>query len=225
MQRNNIGQKAVIYRIFAFCFSLWGILAHINVFSDIRIRGLLTYTVQSNIFVCGVFLILAVRSISLYRRDRSSVDYGFFPALSFSAVIDILLTMLIFWVVLAPTNWAGLDLFSADNLAVHLFTPILIFLDRIFFYKYSQMNKKDILYVMIFPYIYVIVSSVIGLNRLVMFEGPGGGSYYLYPFLNFDRLGGMVFVNIILLSIFFLLVSCFLHRMETKRSLKHRKNQ
>ncbi len=206
------------YRIAAFVISLCGILSHIGMFSGgADIKVLLTYTVQSNILVCGVFFILSLRTIYSIRSGEEKTDHGFYPPLSFAAMIDILLTMLIFWVVLAPTNWAGLKLYSVDNLTVHMITPMMIFADRIMFYADAYMKKREILYAVIFPYIYILESFINGRFKIVMFPNVGGGSYYLYPFLNFDRLGWMVFVYVILLTLFFLFIGNLFLKWEHKR--------
>ena len=210
-------KTAFYYRSFAFIFSVWGIVSHIKLFdSSPRLQGLMTYTVQSNILVCIVFGILACKTYKKMNSSDNDGVYSFIPGLSFAAMIDIILTMLIFWVVLAPTNWAGLTLFSADNLAVHLFTPLLIITDRILFYKGCNMPVKNILSATVFPYVYVIEAYINGKLKLVMFGEVSGGSYYLYPFLNFDRLGWGVLVYIALLTVFFLIIGFLFYRWENK---------
>ncbi len=209
------------YRLCAFILSLWGIVSHIGLFTDnFRPEGLMTYTVQSNIFACIVFFMLMKETGKRMKEAGRKVDYGFYSPLSFAAMIDIILTMLIFWVVLAPTNWAGLNLFSADNLMVHLFTPLMIISDRIMFCKDSKMKAKDILYAVIYPYIYIIEAYINGKMRLVKFGSIDGGSYYLYPFLNFDKLGWKVFIYVALLTVFFLLLGYVFYRWEKSHTQK-----
>ncbi len=206
----------LFYRAAALLLAAWGIIIHTIIIGGHRwYISFLTYTVQSNILVVLFFATALLRTIG--SKDEGCRDFGFYPGFSFAAMIDILLTMLIFWVVLAPNNWAGLNMTGLDNLMVHLFTPLLIFGDRIMFYRRSDMKKKELLYMLIFPYIYIIESSFMGMKRLILFnDGSQGGSYYLYPFLNFDRLGGMVFVNIILLTVFFMGIGYVIFKIEKK---------
>ena len=195
------------YRIFSAVMSFAGIVTHIGFFTDyFRPQGLLTYTVQSNIFVCGVFVYLAVQTSRRMKEADMTAKYDFNPPLSLAAMVDILLTMIIFWAVLAPTNWAGLTLFSFDNLMVHLFTPLLIILDRVMFYKGSYTQVRKLWYLVVFPYLYILEAYINGHFRLVMFGEISGGSYYLYPFLNFDVLGLKVFLYVALLSVVFMAI-------------------
>ena len=127
------------------------------------------------------------------------------------------MSWLIFWCYLAPSGWMQNRLLSFRNLAIHLFCPVLMVLDRILFYPTGLQKKTHMLYMLIFPVIYVIEAFILGTNHLVDFsEKLGIDSYYIYPFLDYDAHGPLVFLFIAGLAVFFLGLSYLWYFLETK---------
>jgi len=201
----NSKSFALIYRLAAFIFIAVGILDTAGVFSgNVNWHIFLTYTVQSNVLVLLFFAVLIVKTMRLGNRVGKPYPFAFYPIVSFVFSIDILITMLIFWTILAPMTWAGGYLLSFSNFAVHLISPLLMIFDRIMFYQPGRIRKYALLIITIFPYVHVAQSFIIGLNRLVYFAPMRIESYYIYPFLDYDTHGNMVFVYILGLSLVFL---------------------
>ena len=73
---------------------------------------------------------------------------------------------------------------------------------------------------LIFPLLYVAQSFILGLNHLVYFSDVGVESYYMYPFLDFDAYGPLVFVFILGLAGFFLGLSYLWYYLEKKAGEK-----
>ena len=213
----NNGTIILIYRIGAFILISLGLLASLRPFSvHPNPYSLFTYTIQSNLLVWSFFLfsiVLTLRKLSGQENDR---DFGFCSAFSFAVCIDIIVTFLIFWCYLAPSGWMKNSLLSFKNLSIHFFCPLLMVLDRILFYRKNVLKKKQILGILIFPMIYVIQSFVLGLTHAVWFAPVGVHSYYMYPFLDLDAQGAMVFVYLIGLVAAFLGLSYLWYFLEQK---------
>lgn len=214
----------MIYRIAAFAIAAVGLLANMEVFTGKpNYYALFAYTTQSNILVCLFFLILIVKTAAKIIRKEEAADknYGFYPLASFAISFAILITMLIFWLVLAPANWADVNLLTFFNLGVHFINPLLMIADRLLFYKKGAMRKYQPLVILFFPYVYILQSFALGLNHAVYFEPIGIESYYIYPFLDFDQYGALVFAFIAGLTVLFLLLAYGIYFGEKKFSKKN----
>ena len=206
MKRYVKNKKFVlIYRLAAFVFIAIGLVDTAGVFSGTIIwHVFLTYTFQSNVLVWLFFAILIIKTLHVSADDDDPYPFGFYSVASFTISIAILITMLIFWTILAPMTWAGGYLMSFSNFAVHLICPLLMIFDRIVFYQPGLIRKHDLLAIVIFPLLHVAQSFIIGLNRLVYFAPMRIESYYIYPFMDYDKHGNMVFVYILGLALVFI---------------------
>ncbi len=219
----NNGTFILIYRIASFLLITLGLLISLRVFSDDpHPHALFTYTIQSNIYVWIYFLLSIIKTIKKLRSKQNDGNYGFHPVLSFAACIAIVVTFLIFWCYLAPTGWTQNRLLSFKNLTIHLFCPLVMVLDRILFFEKGTLKKSQVLYMMIFPFFYVIQSFVLGLNRLIWFSEVGVESYYIYPFLDLDAYGPLVFVFLLALTALFLGISYLWYYLEKRSVVKNK---
>ncbi|MDR1101619.1 MAG: hypothetical protein LBL34_04630 [Clostridiales bacterium] len=225
----KIGNKYFIlgYRILAFIIITLGILATAQVFTGkINFYVFFAYTMQSNILVWLFFAVLIVKTAAriAQRQEAKDENYGFYPVISFAICFAILVTMLIFWGLLAPARWGNSHLLTFANLGVHLFCPLLMIGDRLLFYKKGMLKKHEPLAMVIFPFLYIIQALSLGMTRAVYFEPLGIKSYYIYFFLDFDIYGYRVFLFIFLLTVFFLALGygCYYlgKRMSKPRKLK-----
>ena len=180
--------------------------------------SLFTYTIQSNLLVWGYFLFSIIKTIKKLSIAENDQDFGFHTAFSFAVCIDIIVTFLIFWCYLAPNGWMAGSLLTFKNLSIHFFCPLLAVLDRIMFFRKGSLKKSQIPVIMIFPLIYVVQSLTLGLTHAIWFAPVGVESYYMYPFLDLDAHGAMVFVYLIGLVAIFLGISYLWYYIETKAS-------
>jgi len=81
-------------------------------------------------------------------------------------VIDIMLTMFVFWVLLGPdlfTMNGPFAPFQFSSLATHLVTPLLCLLDYILFTDSGHLRYSDVYLVLIYPLVYMVGTSIAGL--------------------------------------------------------------
>jgi hypothetical protein len=212
------------YRVAAVVVIVFGLLATLGVFrGEINYYVFFAYTTQSNILVLGFFIMLVVKTAAMiaYGEEPPDKNYGFHPVAAFAVSFAILITMMIFWAILVPLQWGKINLMVFSNLGVHLLCPLLMIGDYLLFYKKGVMRRRDPLAIVIFPYIYIGQSFALGLNHAVYFAPLHIESYYIYPFMDFDAYGGMVFLFILALTAFFLglgYVCYFLERRFAHRS-------
>jgi hypothetical protein len=204
-----IRNKAFVlgYRIAALVVITAGLMDIVGVFAgNINWYIFFAYTIQSNVLVWLMFVVLIAKTATAPRHSEVAAAgrFGFYPVVSFAVSIAILITMLIFWAILAPMSWSSGSLLTFSNLAVHLVCPLLMLGDRVMFYGKGVMRKREVLSIAVFPYIYIAQSFTLGLTRAVYFEPLRIESYYIYPFLDFDAHGYWVFLYIALLTVFFL---------------------
>ena len=212
---------ALCYRVAALVIIAAGLADISGLLSgEINPHVFLSYTVQSNVLVWLFFAFCTIKTARA--KVGQHYPFGFWPAASFAVTIAILITMLLFWAILAPTSWAGGHLLTFSNFAVHLICPILMIFDRFIFYQPGKIGRLEPLAVFIFPYMHVAQSFIIGLNRLVYFAPLRIESYYIYPFLDYDAQGNMVFLYILGLSLIFLGISYGWRHLENKYAAKRK---
>jgi hypothetical protein len=222
LSRNKI--FAMIFRLFALLFSIWGILAITGVFKNaFNPVALLAYTIQSNILTAIFFGILLTRTVLCVMSKKnhpSSIEkpYGFFPRLSAFVSVAIFVTMVVFWLILAPSFQGAnmIRLLALDNLAVHLITPLLMLIDYILFTERGKLKKYDPLLCAIIPYAYLLEAMTLGLTHTVKYDSLGIHSYYPYMFLDIDRFGAWVILMILAITLFFLLIIFVWRRFDNK---------
>jgi len=208
---------AIAFRAFAFLFSVCGILAFMGVFKHpLKKVRLLTYTGQSNILTALYFGVLLTKTIAKIlgkvNWPVSAVKpYGFFPRVSALVALTIFVTLIVFWVILVPFEKPGRkfrDFLVFDNLAVHLFNPLLMLLDYLIFTERGILKLWDPLWCIIIPVIYLLQVIPLGLARKVRYDSIDYPSYYPYFFLDIDKLGKWrVTVWVAVLMAFFLILA------------------
>lgn len=216
---------SLIYRISAFLLGLIGVLLNISAFtSKFNPISFLFYTTQSNILV---LLFLSILIIKTFRDKKSNGNVGsssYYPRLQMYLVIAILLTMVVYWLMLAPgmDGSSGYSNTELGNLLVHLITPILFTVDYFMFSKNKALKKIDTLLVLIYPMFYLIYNSVLGLNKIINFAfGPAQEpTYYPYFFFDYDKVGLFSIVYITILIAFFVLLSIGFYLISTNKKRK-----
>jgi len=211
---------ALIFRSAAFIIATTGLLAMMGAFKgELHFQSLAFYTMQSNILAIVLFGMLIVRT-AIGLRDGNKGNAGYFARFEMICVIDIMLTLIVFWILLAPTLFSMVGEFSMwsfDNLAVHAFTPLLCLLDYILFTQPKHLKYRDVYYVVIFPIAYLIGTSIAGLMGYVyMTASDGKPMRFPYFFYDFDRIGAVSFLYIGALIVFFLIISHIFYFIDQK---------
>ncbi|MFV0412703.1 MAG: Pr6Pr family membrane protein [Oscillospiraceae bacterium] len=219
MVRNR--RFALVFRVGAFLFSLLGLLSHLGIFSGKLSLGILMYyTVQSNILGVVMFAVLALYTARGLRKEGAKGSAGYLPRFEMVCVIDLLLTLLVYWVMLAPQSFSmtsSYSLFSFDNLAVHLITPLLCMADYVLFTESGHLRYADVWAVLIFPLFYVAFSSAAGfLGYVYRVRENGVPVRFPYFFIDYDQVGVFAVAYIGGLFAFFLLLSHLLYCLDKK---------
>jgi hypothetical protein len=145
-------------------------------------------------------------------------------------VVNVMVTFIVFWVLLS--HMLSVEyLLSFENIAVHGLTPLLVLADYILFTKAQHLSYRDVYMTCVFPLAYVFFTSIAGLAGYVYhyvaeFESVFS-SYaetvpvrFPYFFLDFDRLGFMVFAYIAGIVMFILLLGHGMYWIDRKRGGK-----
>jgi len=212
---------ALVFRAASLLFAVAGFLVMLGIFSGGPWPGILAYyTMQSNILVIILFAMLTVRTTMGLREGRYG-SAGYFARFEMICTIDILLTFVVYWVMLAPTLFTmGEDypIWSFDNLAVHGVTPLLCLLDYILFTQPRHLKYKDLYLVSVFPLAYVAVTSIAGLLGYVYYVSQVDGLPVRFPyfFYDFDRIGAVSFIFIGALLVFFMIVAHVFYLFDRK---------
>lgn len=148
---------------------------------------LLYFTVMSNIAISAIHLYF------LYAERRALRDSSFripqaMYTLKYVLTISIALTCGVFFVLLLPQYGLSV-LWMPGNLSTHLIAPIAAIMDYIFFEKSHVKHGYTLLYTLIPPYAYVVLTLV--LSRLGVRYADG--EIVPYFFLNYEKLGWLRF--------------------------------
>ena len=212
---------ALSYRISSLIFSIIGLLAVTHAFTDNFSFSIFAYyTTQSNILGTFLFLLLSIRTLKELRKDGRRGSASFYTVFEMVCVIDLLLTLLVFWVLLAPTMFTMNGTFSPfefGSIATHLVTPLLVLLDYFLFTDSGHLRYKDVFLVLIYPLTYLIGSSLAGLLGYVYrVNADGTPVRFPYFFYDFDQIGAQALLYIGALILFFLLLSHGFYLLDKK---------
>lgn len=203
---------ALFYRVGCFLFALFGLLSVMNIFSG-RFNLAITayYTIQSNFLAVILFAVLIFGTAKGLKQDGMIGRTGYYARFEMVCVIDLLLTLVVYWLMLAPSFFSmggSFFLASFGNLAAHLITPLLCLMDYILFTDSGHLLYRDVYFVLIYPLAYVVLTSAAGLLGYVYsVNNDGTPARFPYFFYNFDQIGALAMLYIGALVLFFLLLS------------------
>lgn len=229
---NKNKRFALAFRLCATIFSTIGLLKQIGVFEgSMSLGSFMYYTILSNLLAIGMFAFLTVQTLNAM-REGSYGSVGQYARFEMICTVDLLITLLVFWVMLVPEVEPAY-LWTFDNIAVHTVTPLLCLLDYILFCESGRLKYRDVYSVCIFPLGYVAFTSIAGLAGYVYsFKGTFSASVsdavniapvrFPYFFLDFDRLGAAVFIYIAVLLLFFIFLAHVFYFVDRRLSLKSR---
>lgn len=212
---------ALIFRVAALLIACAGVLSITGALrGEFSSTQLMYYTIQSNLVAILLFGMLIVATIKGIKKDGWYGSCSFFPRFEMVVVIDILLTLLVFWVMLVPQSFSmgdGYPLWSFSNLSVHLLTPLFCMLDYVLFAASKHLKYRDVYAILIFPYLYIILVTIAGFAGFTFRVLPDGtAQHFPYYFLNWEWIGSTVFLYIIGLTALFLVISHLLYLLDKK---------
>ena len=158
-------------------------------------------------------------------RKNKAGHPGYCPQLEMVVSAILFITFVVYWVMLAPRTFmmaTEFDLWSFGNLAVHVYTPLLVLFDYILFSPPGHLRYRDIYHIEIYPLVYVLFTSIAGFLGYVYYISPMDGLPVRFPyfFFDFDRIGALSFVFIVALVVFFLLIGHIFYAVDRRRAAK-----
>ncbi|MDR3186729.1 MAG: Pr6Pr family membrane protein [Christensenellaceae bacterium] len=212
---------ALVFRTVAFLIAISGLLdSFISLTHSIDGALFMYYTVQSNILACVMFGLLIVCTAKGLKKDGTLGSSSYLQRFEMVACVDLLLTLLVFWVLLTPTMFkmtdGGVYLWSYENLSVHLITPLLCLIDYILFSYPRKLKYIDVYLVLIFPISYLAFATIAGFSGYVFSIHDGAAQRFPYFFMDYDLLGALTIVYILALIIIFLLISHVFYYIDHK---------
>lgn len=179
------------------------------------------YTIQCNILALTMFGVLLICTVMNYRRNGSKGKTGYFARFEMVCVIDLLLTMIVYWLLLAPGAFnmgSDFGLWSFGNLSVHFITPLLCLIDYILFAEPHHLKYRDVYAILIYPLSYVAFSSIVGLMGYVYRLSSVDGSPVNFPyfFFDYDQVGAKAILYILALIFMFLVFSHMVYLLDRK---------
>ena len=196
---------ALVFRLIALITISIGLVRELGVFRNtVDFDMFKYYTIQSNLLAVVMFAILVVRTV-IGLREGLHGGAAWFTRLRMIGTVNLLLTLIVFWALLAPAAPA-FYLLSYSNLSIHLIAPLLCLADYLLFYEAGRLQYKDVYFTGIFPLFYFVFVTVLGVagynygNRFVVtryitadaVEGYSVPRRAPYFFLDFDEAGMMV---------------------------------
>ena len=200
------------FRSFFAIGTLAGIIANI-IFHDDVLRALSYYTVQSNVFVLLLTLMLLVYpKLSKFHVKR----------LKLVMASGILITFLVYHIVLYPSVVATGDFVFPFwyDFPVHTFTPLMMLLDYFLFDRESKLSAKSSMFGLIMPAFYLLYIQGYALfgGNFIIGENV---SRYPYFFLDPEAVGsGWVIISLILISLLAVFIGWVLVIIDKKVRFK-----
>lgn len=198
--KNNLLVQ-MIYRIVMCCVSALAVLLTFHIFyvgdspHDINWYILTMYTHISNYFVFAVSVIITVDNVRRVKAGEREGHNKKVRSLKFMTTVMILVTFLIYSILLGKPY--TLDFWRRlDNLAYHVFAPLLFILDFFLFDEHRTVSVFDPLKSLIIPLVYVAYILILG-ACVPDFKYP-------YFFLDVNKLGygGVILWVFILVVVF-----------------------
>ncbi|MDR2749810.1 MAG: Pr6Pr family membrane protein [Clostridiales bacterium] len=202
---------ALAYRVAALIWTWFGI-------KDLTLRSAMYYTNMSNYLAFAIFAVLVAKTALDLKNGRHG-NAGYFPVIGLIAAIDLLLTLVGFWALLAPISAMSDDFtYGFMNMTLHTYVPLLCFVDFLLFSGNKSLKYKQIYWVLLFPLAYVAFVSVAGLlgKTYESPSEPGIVRRFPYFFIDYDQVGIGVLGYVAGLSLFFIVLAHGLYLFDSK---------
>jgi hypothetical protein len=184
---------SLIYRTCSFLLILYGLMSHLKILSGaFRLSSLMYYTIQSNLLAAVLFYLLLSANYKALIKEGRRGRTGFCERFAMICVVDLLLTLIVYWTMLAPAPYSaatGFNLGKFDNVVVHLLAPLLCLADYLIFTTPGQIKYRDVYVALVFPLLYALFSTVVGYaGYTYRISAQGIPVHFPYFFLNFEQL-------------------------------------
>lgn len=224
MKNNRIA--AFGFRLAAFILSFTVLLNHLEIFQG-KFDGdlLYYYTNQSNVLAVFLFGLLTVRTgLGLLQNGRTGAS-NYFSRFEMIVAVDVFLTFIVYWVLLAPTSFTmdgNTNIFNFTNIVLHGATPLLVIFDYYIFSKPGLLKIRDAFAVTIFPMLYVIFATIVGFAGHVFSISPIDHKpvRFAYFFFDYDRIGWLAIPYIFAVMDFLVVIGLIMYWIDRRRSTR-----
>ena len=190
----NIEKNHIFLFRIILCVTCWitiGIMVISSLFSANPLTSLAftvsSYTFQSNFFV---FIWITLAVIYNKKGDKplflSSIVHG-------AVTLYITVTLIIFALLLQMFYFPTEPLAIITNILAHYLVPILMIVEWYLTQEDEEYEKKNALYWLIYPFIYLAYSVILELTINVN----------LYYFISINEFGALMILFVVLLTVFF----------------------
>lgn len=210
--KNNL---SLMYRLVLILTTIFGLYTNFN-HSGVS-KMIVYYTILSNI-ACLVFFCITFifQSLGILNKNQS------YYIVKFTLTTAILITMLAFELIIRPYihSKTGYCANNIRDVLVHFVIPLMVLFDYLFFDEKGNLNFSFLPYVTIFPTLYTLI---------VYLYSKSGGTFrafkqvsnYPYIFMDYDKVGNMVFLYCGMVLAIFVLVGFTLIKIDLVLSQKN----
>lgn len=200
---------AFLYRFGASCISLGALIYDFGLLNgEFKKVNFLYFTIISNIFCCGLFITLTVKTLRDMKVKGIYGTSGVSPHIKGEILISILLTMVVYHFILIPyaLKINPYQTLKITDIVFHYVMPIITLFDWILFDEKKKFAWYDPILWTIGPYLYMIF--VFLQSRVELVDRINNHiNRYIYAFLDVSLLGNVkVFFNVLSLSAFFVIL-------------------
>lgn len=198
---------AFLYRFGASCISIGALIYDFGILNgEFKRVNFLYFTIISNIFCCGLFITLTIKTLVDIKKNGKYGTSCISPHIKGEILISILLTMIVYHFILIPyaLKINPYQSLKITDIVFHYVIPFITLFDWVLFDEKKKFSWYDPVLWMIGPYLYMIFVFLQSKIELVD-RINNHMNRYIYAFLDIGLLGNMkVFLNIISLSIVFI---------------------
>lgn len=226
--KENKPKAALIYRIIGLIISFSGVVLHMMADNVIKTgfmvqHKLAYFTIQTNIFIAILFAVLVIKTIIQTNHNKKLLVAELSPGLQGALTFYITMTMLCFWIILAPTNGLPANSFLFfTTIILHTITPLLAIGDFFLFVPHGKLQKKHALIWLSYPIIYLVFIMIYSkmITEPYYILNLGGKDFELmfpYIFLDSNIIGGWgVAASVVALAGIFYLLSRLFIKIDNK---------
>ena len=238
-ENNNKPKYALLLRIFGLMVAITAVT--LQLFTN-KIIGkgfmanhVLAYnTIQTNIICLIMFLLLVIKTITVYIKTKKLEVVKISNTLQLATTYFIAMVMLGYWPILAPMIGIGkTPIEMCNTLFLHLFTPLITIIDTLLFLNHGSVNRKECFKWLIYPIFYLIlIITIAQVSDVPYYQFPMGDKTiplrYPYPMFDPQVVGISGFIIMCCVQIFSNLLCSYLficldhkiNKMITKRRTK-----
>ena len=227
---------ALMFRTLALIIGLGSLVLQILINIYVKERFMVNhswafFTIQTNIIVILFFLFLVIKTMVSFFKTKELKVAKVNTVIHLGVTFYATFTMIVYWLTLAPGVGVGfVPLTILNNLILHLFMPLFIICDCIFYMQHGVTEKKAVLYWLIYPAIYlimIIINAQLINEPFYTIKVGGENIPLMYPYSFLDpqvmSIGGSV-ISIMLLTLIFTalgLLFLFLDTRINKKIIRH----